>query len=347
MKKSIIAVAVACGLAVSPLCADQLKESLHGLLKKKEETPSMVNLNGLDLNGKIQPLVPKTRSAKAVIATVDGHKIIKKEADAYLTQRTKGKVTDFDLLPKEQRLALVKELALPLLLTENAKKELTEEQKDAIISRAWMQKAMMESNIPEEQLKAAYEKIKAQAKAKSALQQVPPFDKIRERIKMQVAEQQIVGQLLRGVDIKVEPSSDKIAGYIGMMSVSIDEVNKALQMMTKGKMTWATLPEKDRNRVLQMIAPSKMIALNAKNTLTQQQQDTVLSNFWMQKGVSRMTVTDEEVKKRYEKIKKMAKKSKSKKKLPPFSELEESLKVQIAQEKFVDSLTKNAKIKLK
>jgi len=346
MKKWIVAATVAGGLAVTPVCADQLKDSLHGLLKKKEEMPSMVNLNGLDLNGKAKPIVPKTRSSKAVIATVNGHKIIKKEADSYLKQRTKGKVTDFDLLPKEQRLALVKELSLPILLTEEAKKGLTEEQKDTLISRAWMQQAIAQSSIPEEQLKAAYEKIKAQAKAKSALQQVPPFEKIKDRIRMQVAEQQIVGQLLRGVNIKVEPSSDKVAGYIGMMPVSIDEVNRALQVMTKGKMTWATLPEKDKNRVLQMIAPSKMIALSAKNALTQQQQDTVLANFWMQKGISQMKVTDDEVKKRYEKIKKMAKKSKGKK-LPGFDELEKSLKMQIAQEKFVNTLTKNAKIKLK
>jgi hypothetical protein len=347
MKKLIAVAAVAGGLSVSPLCADQLKESLSGLLKKKEETPSMVNLDGLNLNGKVKPIIPKTRSSKAVIAVVDGHKIIKKEADAYLKQRTKGKVTDFDLLPKEQRLALVKELVLPQLLTAKAKKELTEEQKDALISRAWMQNAVAESDIPEEQLKAAYEKIKAQAKAKSALQQVPPFEKIRDRIKMQVAEQQIVGQLLRGVDIKVEPSSDKVAGYIGMLPVSIDKVNRALQMMTKGKMTWETLPEQEKNRVLQMMAPSKMIALNAKNTLTQEQQDTVLVNFWMQKGISQVEITDAEVKKRYEKIKKMAKKSKGKKRLPDYAELEKSLKMQLAQEKFVDSLIKEAKIKLK
>jgi hypothetical protein len=347
MKKLIAAAAVAGGLVINPLYADHLKESLSGLLKKKDETPSMVNLDGLNLNGQVKPIIPKTRSSKAVIAVVDGRKIIKKEADAYLKQRTKGKVTDFDLLPKEQRLALIKELALPQILTAKAHKELTQEQKDALISRAWMQKAVTESDIPEEQLKAAYEKIKAQAKAKSALQQVPPFEKIKDRIKMQVAEQQIVGQLLRGVDIKVEPSSDKVAGYIGMLPVSIDEVNKALQMMTKGKMTWATLPDKEKNRVLQMMAPSKMIALNAKNTLTQEQQDSVLANFLMQKGISQTEVTDKEVKKRYEKIKKMAKKSKSKKKFPEYTELEKSLKMQLAQEKFVDSLLKKTKIKLK
>jgi TRAP-type C4-dicarboxylate transport system substrate-binding protein len=118
-------------------------------------------------------------------------------------------------------------------------------------------------------------------------------------------------------------------------------------MMTKGKMTWETLPEQEKNRVLQMMAPSKMIALNAKNTLTQKQQDTILANFWMQKGVSQVEITDAEVKKRYEKIKKMAKKSKGKKRLPDYAELEKSLKMQLAQEKFVDSLIKEAKIKLK
>jgi hypothetical protein len=347
MKKLIITAVFTAGMTVNTLYADQLKESLNGLLKQKDETPSMVNLNGLGLNGGINPVKPVTRSSQAVIATADGKKIIKKEADDYLSKRTKGKVKDFDLLPKAQRLALVKELALPLLLAEKAKKELTTEEKDMLISRAWMQKAVSESDIPDEQLKAAYEKIKAQAQAKSALQQIPPFEKIKERIKMQVAEQQIVSQLLRGVDIRVEPSSKTTAGYIGMIPVSIDEVNKALTAMTKGKMRWDVLPEKDKNRVLQMIAPSKLIALSAKNSLTQQQQDTILANFLMQQGVSRIEVTEAEIKKRYKKIKKMAKKSKNSKKLPEYSELKKSLKMQIAQEKFVDALTKNAKIKLK
>ena len=347
MKKKIIAAGVVLGLAVSPIMADHLKESLSGMLKKKEETPSMVNLNGIDLSGKAKKLKPKIRSAKAVIAVVEGKKIRKKEADAYLSKRTQGKIKDFDLLPKAQRLSLVKELSLPILLAKQAKNSLSQAEQDALISRAWMQNAILSSEVPEEQIKAAYNRIKAQAAAKSALQQLPPLEKIKDRIKMQIAEQQLIGQLMRGVDIKVNADSDKVAGYVGMLSVSIDEANKALERMTHGQKTWKDLSENEKLKVLNLIAPSKLITLSAKNALTQEQKDTVLANFWMQKGLSEVKVSDKEAKARYEKIKKLAKKFKKKQPFPAFSKIEKSLKMEIAREKFVKSLTKHAKIKLK
>jgi len=347
MKKKIIAAGVVWGLAVSPIMADHLKESLSGMLKKKEETPSLVNLNGIDLDGKSKGLKPKTRSAKAVIAVVEGKKIRKKEADAYLSKRTRGKIKDFDLLPKAQRLSLVKELSLPILLAKQAKASLSQTEKDALISRAWMQNAILSSDVPEEQIKAAYNRIKAEAAAKSALQQLPPLEKIKERIKMQIAQQQLIGQLMRGVDIKVNSSSDSVAGYVGMIPVSIDEANKALERLTHGQKRWKDLPESDRRKVLNLMAPSKLITLSAKNALTQQQKDTVLANFWMQKGLSEVKVSDKEVKARYEKIKQLAKKLKKKEPFPAFSKIEKSLKMEIAREKFVKSLTKHANIKLK
>jgi len=347
MKKTIVALGTACALSVTPILADHLKESLSGMLKKKEETPSMVNLSGIGLGGKTTSPKPKGHTPNAVIAVVEGKKIIKKDADAYLEKRTKGKIKDFDLLPKEQRMTLVRELSLPILLAKKAHASLSRDEQDALISRAWMMNAVSQSNIPDEQIKAAYNRLRAQAKAKNALQQLPPLDKIRDRLKMQIAEQQIIGQLMRGVDVKVEPASKKAAGYAGTIPISVEEANRLLQRMSKGKLTWEKLPEKEKLRVLHMIAPAKLIAHTANNALTQDQKDTVLANFWMQKGLSEITVSDKEVKDRYVKIKKMVKKSKNKKKFPEFSTLERSLKMQIAREKFVQSLTKNAKIKLK
>jgi len=147
--------------------------------------------------------------------------------------------------------------------------------------------------------------------------------------------------------VKVDNTSDKVAGYAGMIPIYIDDVNKALARMTKGKMTWATLPPRDRLKVLNMIAPSKLITLSAKIALSQKQKDTVLANVWMQKKLSEINVSDEEAKRRYNKLKTALKKAKSKKKLPEFSKIERNLKMEIAREKLVKSLTKNAKIQLK
>ena len=344
MKKMLVAAGLCAGMMVQSASADALKNVLSKKLHTQESMPGMVNL---DVLNNPEPVKPKSRSSKAVIAVVNGHKIIKKEADAYLSKRTKGEISDFDLLPKKQRLALVKELSLPILLSSGAKKELSEEEKSAVLSRAWMAKQMKEANITDEELHAAYDKIKAQAKAKSALQQVPPFDAIKDRIRMQIAEQQVVSNMMKGASIRIADGADGIAGYVGMMAISVDDVNKALQRMTQGKMTWTTLPEKDKKRLLQMVAPSQFVALAAKNGLTKEQKETALANYWMQKHISQINVTDEEAKKRYEKIKKMQKKSNSKKELPDYATLEKMLKMQIANEKFIEELTKKAKIKLK
>jgi hypothetical protein len=346
MKKIVAAIGLS-SLFFQNVSADALKNSLSGMLNKKEETPSMVNLNSLGMRGEPKPVMPKTRSSKAVVATVNGKKIIKKEADRYLSERTRGKVKNFDLLPKKQQLALIKEISLPMLLAERAKKELTDLEKEAVLSSAWMQKTAENSNISDAEIEAVYEKIKAQTKARSPLQQVPPLASLKGRIKKQIVEQQTVEKLMEGVQIRVEPSSETVAGYVGMLALSVDDVNRALNVMTKGKMTWATLPPSEKGRVLQMVAPNKLIALAAKNNLSEKEKETALSNYWMQKSIARIDVDEKAVKKRYQRIKKMTKKSKSRKKLPSFTELEPSLKMQIAQEKFMDQIAKEAKIKLK
>ncbi len=347
MKRTIAAFGTVCMLAVTPVLADHLKESLSGMLKKNDSTPSMVNLNGIGLDGQKHPSRPKKHSAKATVAVIEGHKITKKEADAYLSKRTGGKISDFDRLPKAQRIALIKELSLPMLLAKKAKASLSKEDQQALISRAWMYTSMAQAQIPDEQIKAAYNRIKAEATAKGALAQVPPLDRIKDRIKMQIAQQQIIGQMMRGVDIKIAKDSDKTAGYAGSIPISIDEANKALARMTKGKYTWKTLPEKEKLQALNMIAPGKLIMMSAENAMTQKQKDTVLANYWMQTELSKIKVSDKKAKKRYSKIKEMLKKSKNKHKLPEYSVLEKRLKMEIAKEKFIRNITQHVHIKLK
>jgi len=344
MKKITVAVALCSALLQQSVSADALKNVLANKLKQHDEIPGMVNL---DILGTAQPQKPPSRPAKAVVATVNGMKILKKEADAYLSQRTNGQVDDFDLLPKKQRLALIKEMSLPILLKEGAEKALTPEEKEAVLAQAWMAKRAADANISEAQIEAAYEQIKAQAKAQSALQQIPPLSAVKDRIRMQIVERETLAKLMEGVQVQVAENTEGVAGYAGMLPISVEDVNNALHVMTKGKMTWDSLPAKDRLRVLQMVAPNKMAAIAAENDLTEEQKRNALSNYWMQKNISRIVVSDEEVKKRYEKMKKLQKRAKSKKRLPELSVLEGTLKRQIANEKFMESLTKQAKIKLK
>jgi len=340
----LVAAGVCAGLMVQSASADALKSVLSKKLHTEESMPGMVNLDALNAP---KPVKPKSRSPKAVVAVANGHKITKKEADAYLSKRTKGKVSDFDLLPKKQRIALIKEMSLPTLLSAMAKKEISKEEKSTVLSRAWMGKKMKEVKVSDAELEAAYNKLKAEAKAKSALEQIPPYETIKERLKMQIAQQRVLGDLMKGASIRVADGTDGVAGYVGMMAIGLDEVNKALEVMTKGKMTWDTLPQQDKIKVLQMVAPRQYIALAAENGLSTKEKQAALENYWMQKRISQIDVSEKEVKRRYEKLKKMQKSAKKRKKLPDYATLKQSLKMQIANEKLVEQILKKANIKLK
>ena len=139
----------------------------------------------------------------------------------------------------------------------------------------------------------------------------------------------------------------KTAGTVNGMIITVNEANKALNVLTKGQKTWSTLPLEGKKQLIQMMAPSKLVAAKANKTLTKKEKEAALSGFWMQKNMARTKVTDKEAKSAYNKMKKIAKKMKSKKKIPPFSKAKNGIKAQLSQEKVVAKLMKNAKIKVK
>jgi len=139
----------------------------------------------------------------------------------------------------------------------------------------------------------------------------------------------------------------KTAGTVNGMIITVNEANKALNVLSKGQKTWSTLPVEGKKQLIQLMAPSKLVAAKATKTLTKKEKEAALSGFWMQKNMARTKVTDKEAKSVYNKMKKMAKKMKSKKKIPPFSKAKNGIKAQLAQEKVVAKLMKNAKIKVK
>ena len=200
MRKTFMLLGVSLSLVVSSASADALKNSLTNMLNTKE-TSGMVDLGNINLDAK--PKVPKTRSSKTVIATVNGHKIIKKEADNYLKQRTQGKVTDFDHLPPEQRSRLIQELALPVMVLDAAQKELSEEEKQAVYTRAWMQKEARKINVTDEQALTVYNQLKQQAEENNATQNIPAFENIKDKLKIQIIEKTLVDTLIKDAKIEV------------------------------------------------------------------------------------------------------------------------------------------------
>lgn len=195
-----MALGVSSALMMTSVSADDLKNSLTDMLNTKE-TSGMVDLGNINLDGK--PKQPQTRSSKTVIAVINGHKIIKKEADSYLKQRTQGKVTDFDHLPPEQRSRLIQELALPIMVLDAAEKELSEEEKQAVYTRVWVQKEARKINVTDEEALKVYDQLKQQAQENNATQNIPPFESIKDRLKTQIIEKSLVDKLMKDVKIEV------------------------------------------------------------------------------------------------------------------------------------------------
>jgi len=200
MTKIFMALGVSSALMMTSVWADDLKNSLTDMLNTKE-TSGMVDLGNINLDGK--PKQPQTRSSKTVIATINGHKIIKKEADSYLKQRTQGKVTDFDHLPPEQRSRLIQEMTLPIIVLDAAEKELSEEEKQAVYTRIWVQKEARKINVTDEEALKVYDQLKQQAQENNATQNIPPFESIKDRLKTQIIEKNLVDKLMKDVKIEV------------------------------------------------------------------------------------------------------------------------------------------------
>ncbi|MEY3090251.1 MAG: hypothetical protein RL113_567 [Pseudomonadota bacterium] len=188
-------------LACNSAYADALKNNLTNMLQEKE-TPAMVNLNQLNLNA--TPKKPKTRSSNTVIGMVNGKKIIKKEADGYLKERTQGKVTDFDILPAKQRKQLVQELALPMVVLDAAKKELSKEEQESVYGRAWMQKQARKITISDDEVIGVYNQLKKDYEENNASMNIPPFDKIKNSLKAQMVEKRVIGTLMKDVKITIK-----------------------------------------------------------------------------------------------------------------------------------------------
>ena len=348
MNKILVVLSVSFALFVSSVSADGLTNNLNNMLNAKETMP-MVDLSNLSVNAKPKPLVQpkaKTRSSKAVVATVNGHKIIKKDADAYLKKRTQGNVKNFDLLPKKQRRRLLQEMSISTLASDAAKKELSQEEKLAISTRVWMQKEALKTKVTDVQTKEIYDQMKQRARDANSTKSIPSFDSIKDRMKMQIVEKEIIGKLMKGVELKVI-DANMIAGSINDIYISIEDADKALNSISKGKATWAKVSENDKMKLLNMIAPSKLVEAAVKKDLKSKDTEIAYSNVWMQNKIMKTKISDKELRSAYDKIKKSAKKAKSKQEVPKFDQVKKTLKMQIAKEKVITDLMKSAKIKLK
>lgn len=204
MKKNLLLATLFVAMGTSTASADALKNSLSNIMKTDDSVP-VVDISRINLDGKAKP-APKMRENRpgsTVIATVNTHKILKKEADAYLKERTKGKITSYDYIPPEQQKRLLQDLMMPLLAMDAANKELSEDEKQMVMTRMWMRKEAARVNIQEEDVRAVYEGIKKQALENNSSQAVPAFESIKDKLGAQMLEKKIVSELMKDVTIEV------------------------------------------------------------------------------------------------------------------------------------------------
>ncbi len=204
MKKFLFSIAVTVLVGMNVANADALKNSLNSMMHTDDST-QMVNLSHLNLDAKpkVQKRTPKKRSSKAVVATINTHKIRKKEADTYLAQRTKGKVKNFDLLPKPQQKRLIYEFALPILAHDVAKKELSAIEQETALTRGWMQKEARNIKVTVAEVNKVYESLKQDALDRNDTRPIPPFVDIQDRLHIQMVEKLMMDKLMKDIKIKI------------------------------------------------------------------------------------------------------------------------------------------------
>ncbi len=201
MKKFIITVGVFVTLTATNLLADDLKNSLMPVASKSSE-PN-INLDNLNVGARPGPIAkPKSRSGKAVIGTVNGIKIYKKTADQFLKMATKGKVTDFDRLPKKQRVEIVNNLASTALIEAKAKKEVSQEEKNKLATQYWMGQKMKKIKISDAEAKKFYKENQKAFKRKDG--KTVPYEKVENYVKMTMKQQKFAKKLMKNAKVVVK-----------------------------------------------------------------------------------------------------------------------------------------------
>jgi len=139
-------------------------------------------------------------SAKTA-GTANGIKISVKEANKALELLTGGKKSWYSL-PNEGKKQLIHMMAPTSLVTKEAKKSLTQKEIRAAFARYWMQKKTSKMQISDSEAKKTYEQmIEA---SKNIKKKMPSFEKAKDSIKMQLAQEKIIGKLMKKAIIKMK-----------------------------------------------------------------------------------------------------------------------------------------------
>ena len=174
----------------------------------------------------------KSRPSTAVVATVNGVKIYKKEADAYLKKVTAGKVKNYDRLAKKQRLVLIKDLARPIVVKYAIDNNITKEEKEELFKQMWLQKQRANIEVSSEEMFALYELKKEQSLALNPNAEIPHYMGLGNSLKNEILEQKMMENLMKDVNITVNYDNNMTKTSVNDTNESSDS-NESLETLGK------------------------------------------------------------------------------------------------------------------
>ena len=199
------------GKAVHKSEADKyIRKVTKGKIKDLDMLPKKQRLLVLsDLQKMYEMKHFKSRPETAVIATVDGKPIYKKEANALLKKVTAGKIKDFDKLDKKQQAMLVEDLARPIVLHEAIANDISSEERDEVFKQMWLEKKRATIKVTPDEMLALYENKKAQTLATNPQAQIPPYISLGEQLKSEIIKQKIISNITKDMNISINYDSNE------------------------------------------------------------------------------------------------------------------------------------------
>jgi len=331
MKKPFLITGFIVTLTINPLFSDVLSNSLNNMLKKKDSS-GMVNLSGINVGGKRKPkvrygnqIVRKTRPSTTVIGHYNnGKAIIKKEANAYLKKVTKGKIKDLDLLPKKQRLLVLKDLQKMYEIKHFKKRPGT-----TVIGHYNDDKPVLKKEANAYLRKVTKGKIK-------------DLDFLPKKQRLIVLKD--LQKMYAMKHIKSRPSTAVVA-TVNEKPIFKSEADNYLTSVTGGNIKdFDRLDSQQRLRLIQDISKPIVIKEAAENNVTSEEKEEIFKQMWIGKKRKMLNVSSEEMLALYNLKKQKALAVNPQAVIPNYMSLGDSLKNEILEQKIMGNLMKDVNI---
>ena len=99
---------------------------------------------------------------------------------------------------------LIEMMAPAKLVAAESKKSLTDKEKEAALSSFWMQKKIATTPVTDKEAQEAYDKMKKVAEEAKSTQKIPPFDVVKNSIKMQLSQEKVVAELMKNAKVIIK-----------------------------------------------------------------------------------------------------------------------------------------------